>query len=111
IETNFLIMEDPSSLTTTPATVAFIPENQPITLQDYATSFADALAYMERLRPHLNTWIQSLRSQDSSSSNNAMTNYPSFMRITHHLSHVLHLLSDYSVDPSNANSPIGLNVL
>lgn len=116
VETNFQILQDPSHLPRGNQMNAF-GDNQSITLADYARCFSDVISYMDRLKPYLETWIRSLtpEEQNDSSTNNidrqSQNNFSIIMRIVHHLSHVFHSLTDLSINPNDANSPITLNVL
>lgn len=111
ISTNFQILEHPDQL---PSTANPAPEpTEPLVLaSEYTALFNEALAVSDRIRPHLNSYFQSLSTQPSTSDARAVqSNHSILMRITHHLSHVMHLLSEFNVDLSSPNMPLTLNVL
>lgn len=118
VDTNFQVLQNPLNLPTGSQTITF-SDNQSITLSDYVRCFSDVISYMDRLKPHLESWIRTLTpeeqqrsAQDISSNNDRQFNdFSIIMRIVHHLSHVFHSLTDLSVDPNNTNSPISVNVL
>lgn len=111
ISTNFQILEHPDQL---PSTANPAPEpTEPLVLaSEYTALFNEALAVSDRIRPHLNSYFQSLSTQPPTSDARAVqSNHSILMRITHHLSHVMHLLSEFNVDLSSPNMPLTLNVL
>ncbi|KAI7686394.1 Large proline-rich protein bag6-A [Sarcoptes scabiei] len=117
IDTNFQILQDPNHI---PRPFESISENHQYRLSDYSRFMTNTISYLERLRPYVDTWLQSFDEVESSAERNAETSqqfdedshhYSIIMRILHHLSHVFHLLTDFQIDPRNRTNPISLNVL
>lgn len=89
---------------------------QPVTANEYSALFQDTFNAFDRLRPHLNNFLGMLDNRRSTFSSPSIrdmqTNFSVLMRITHHLSHVLHLFTDFDVNLSDSNNPrLSLNVL
>lgn len=128
IRTSLAILESPhqfplSLLQTLQSPTAQVtdlpPPTQPITTTEYSGLFQDTFVAFDRLRPHLNNFLAMLDNRHSTFSSPSFrdmqtmqANFSVLMRITHHLSHVLHLFTDFDVDLDAADGPrLGLNVL
>lgn len=117
IATNFRILENPNHLMSSPLPQAQISTEPRVLGLEYAQLFHDTFSAFDRLRPHLNRFTDLFEGRTNMfSANNEMGMPGSFsilMRITHHLSHVFHLLTDFRVDFNSAerNYPLSVNVM
>lgn len=104
IHTCFEILENPNNVL--PQHISF--PNEPPTVAQYISAFNDTIANVNRLRTHTDRYFQNVQNPNDNSAAPA-NNHSIFMRITHHISHVFHLLTDFNIDA--ANNSLTLNVL
>lgn len=102
LEKNFQILEN-SNLSS--HAEGEFDENHQFTPADYIKCFTDTLDLLERVRPLILDWLQTLENNSNESSNCLI-----LMRMVHYISHIFHSLTDFRVDPSN-DSPISLDVV
>ncbi|KAJ6222596.1 hypothetical protein RDWZM_001141 [Blomia tropicalis] len=113
INTNFQILEHPDVF---PRTYGRPDEqfDQTVTYDDYQNLFNQFFSSFERMRTRMSTYLNQLRDHSSSMTEQQrmdfQNNHSILMRISHHLSHTLHLLTDFNIDYSNPNLPLTLNV-
>lgn len=111
INTNFQILENPNQF---PQSLPE-PENlneQQVLSAEFIELFTEANTYQERIRPHLTNFFQSIASQPTPAQLETIQgNYSILMRISHHLSHVMHLLTEFNIDFTSENMPLVLNTL
>lgn len=106
IETCFHILENPANILPPTQRIS----NQAPTVPQYVTLFQQVFTYSDRLRTHMDAHFRALDTAIRENNPSAtFNNQTILMRISHHLSHVLHLFTDFNVDL--ANNTLTLNVL
>ncbi|XP_017491682.1 PREDICTED: large proline-rich protein BAG6-like [Rhagoletis zephyria] len=116
ISTNFQILEHPNQLPTVPPAAAPATEStEPVvTAAEFGELFREAFAVADRLRPHIAAQIAAIgAATGEAEAAFAAANHSILMRISHHLSHVIHMLSEFNIDAGRAPGPhpLTLNTL
>lgn len=114
VETIFRVIENPANISLpTP-----FEEPERYTLQEYNLYLTSALRYFDRLKPYLMRWQESLTRSTNSNQQQApgLTNYDFpdisiLMRIFHHLSHIFHALTNFTIDSNTTPNQLLVNVI
>ncbi|KAH9397778.1 Large proline-rich protein bag6 [Tyrophagus putrescentiae] len=116
ISTNFQILEHPNQLPTVPPQppASAAESTEPVvTAAEFGELFREAFAVADRLRPHIAAQIAAIgAATGEAEAAFAAANHSILMRISHHLSHVIHMLSEFNIDAGRApGHPLTLNTL
>lgn len=110
INTNFQILENPN-LFPTPATAPILSSEPQVFAQEYSTLFREVFAVADRIRPHITNSYAFTAETSEADARTSVQNHSVLMRIMHHLSHIIHMLSEFNIDTSAPNFPLTLNTL